>query len=114
MARGTKSRLAALCGCVVALVLLAPAGAAVAAEPAAIEQYVNTLPGVDTTNVGESEPIVARSQRAGPVGVIGERDGSVTALGAIGSATATPGGVVLVAALAAGIGVGFSRRRVRR
>jgi len=110
MARGTKSRLAALCACMAALALLVPASAGAAAD-AAIEQYVNTRPGVDQVNVGESDPVVARSQRAGPVGVVGERNGSVTALGAVGSAVATPAGVALVAVIAGGAAIAFSRRR---
>ena len=111
MARGTKSRLAALCACVVALALLAPAIAAAAQDPAAVEQYVYSLPGVDTTNVGDSDPIVARSQRAGPVGVVGEKDGAVTALGAVGTAAATPAGIALIVVAAGGVAIGVRRRR---
>ncbi len=77
MARGTKSRLAALGACLLALALLAPASAGAASAPA-VEQYVNTLPGVPGVDITQSDPIVARAQRVGPVGVVGERDGSVT------------------------------------
>jgi len=111
MARGTKSRLAALCACVAALALLAPAIAAAAEDPAAVEQYVNTLPGVDTVDLGDTDPIVARSQRAGPVGVVGENDGTVTALGAVGTAAATPAGIALIVIVAAGVAIGVRRRR---
>ena len=111
MARGTKCRSAALCACVLALALLAPAMAAAAQDPAAVEQYVNTLPGVDTVDLGQTDPIVARSQRAGPVGVVGENDGSVTALGAVGTAAATPAGIALIIVFAAGAAIALRRRR---
>ena len=111
MARGDKSRSAALCACIVALVLLAPGMAAAAQDPAAVEQYVYTLPGGDTVNLDATDPIVARSQRAGPVGVVGENDGSVTALGAVGTAVATPAGIALIAVLAAGAVIALRRRR---
>ena len=110
MARGTKSRSAALCACVVALALLAPAIAAAAQDPAAVEQYVYTLPGVDV-DLGDTDPIVARSQRAGPVGVVGENDGTVTALGAVGTAAATPAGIALIVVAAGGVAIGVRRRR---
>jgi hypothetical protein len=113
MARGKKSRLAALYACMAALALLVPASASAAAG-SAVEQYVNTLPGVDQVDVAETDPIVARSERAGAVGVTGERDGSVTALGAVGSAAVTPAGAALLAVFAAGAAIGISRRRESR
>ena len=114
MARGSKSSLVAVCACLAALLLLlAPAGASAADAPA-VEQYVNTLPGVPGVDINETDPIVARSQRVGPVGVVGEQDGATPLLSSVGSAVATPAGIVLVAILAGGLALGLSRRPSRR
>lgn len=105
-----QSRSVHLFGLVIATALLSAAPAA--AEPAAIEEYVLTLPGVSTSGVGESEPLVDLAQRAGPVGVTGEAAEPPTTLGAISNAAVSPAGAVVLAAAAAGLFLLHRRRAV--
>ena len=72
MTRGTKSR-SLLVGILVAGAAATLTPVAAAADPSAVEEYVLTLPGVDTSSVGQPEPLLDLSQRAGPVGVVGEQ-----------------------------------------
>ncbi len=112
MTRGGKHRYATLCACAALLAALAaPAGAAAASS--ASEQYVLTLPGVDANNATGANPIVKRAQKAGPVGVVGERDGTVTALGAVGSAASSPVGMLVLVAVAGAGAFALLRRRGR-
>jgi hypothetical protein len=112
MMRGRKSRSIVL-GSLAIVALAATAPGAGAAEPAAVEEYVLTLPGVRTVGVSdpeageEAEPIAA-------VGVTGERRDSGSALGAVGSAAATPAGVAVLVALLAALALSTGRRRIRR
>lgn len=101
-----------ICACLaLALALLVPATGS-AAVPAAQEQYVLDYSGVGKSEVGTSDPIVARAQRAGPVGVVGEDEGAVTQLAAVTSAITAPAGIAIVVVLAGGVGVAlFLRRR---
>lgn len=112
MTRASKSRSMLACILVLAAAATAPA-VATAAEPSAVEEYVLTLPGVDTSNVGQSQPLADLAKRAGPVGVTGERREPETALSAIGETLPTVPGLVLIAALATGIGLAARRRGLR-
>jgi hypothetical protein len=63
---------------------------------------VLTLPGVERAGPATSAPIVARSQRAGPVGVVGEQEGPVSQLGAIRSTVPLPVGIAVAVLCAIG------------
>jgi hypothetical protein len=108
--------LVALCAClaVAAAPALTAPTAAGAADAPAVEQYVNTLPGVPGVDINETDPIVERSHRVGPVGVVGEQDGAVPLSSAVGSAVATPGGLALVVVFAGGAALALARRPSRR
>ncbi len=110
MTRGKKHRAATLCLCLAAgaaLLLPAAAGAASSAQ----EEYVLTLPGVDTNNATGASALEQRAERAGPSGVVGEQDGTVTALGAVGTAFGTPAGIAVAVVLAVAVALALSRRR---
>ena len=72
-----------------------------------------TLPGVDTNDVGRPEPLADLSQRAGPVGVVGEQRDAGTRLSAVGEVVPTTGGLALLAALGAGTLLAARRRGSR-
>lgn len=93
-----------------AMAAAGPLGAA-AAGPAAIEEYVLTLPGVRTGGAGQPEPLVQRSGRIGPTGVSGERTEEPAMLAGIGSSLASPAGIVLMLALGAGAVLAAKRRK---
>ncbi len=102
MARGMKCR-SVLLGVLLAAALAAAPGPAAGAGPAAVEEYVLTLPGVDRVGSRGPNPITLRGRDAGPVGVVGEQEPPQPLLGSIASAVASPVGLALVASLAAGI-----------
>ncbi len=110
MRRGTQFRLVFVCALTMAALGAGPL-AARAADPAAIEEYVLTLPGVKSSGAGQPEPLVQRAQRIGPTGVTGERNEAPTMLAAIGSATASPAGIAVVLALGAGAALAAKRSR---
>lgn len=112
MTRRTQCRSRALCACLAALALFAPASAN-AAGPAALEEYVLTLPGVDTKDVQGTSPLVEKTERAGPIGVVGEQDDDFTRLSAISAAVVTPAGIGIVLLLAGGAALAARRRGER-
>lgn len=110
MRRGTQSRLVLACALAAVLMTIGPL-AAQAAGPAALEEYVLTLPGVKGSGAGQPEPLVQRSQRIGPTGVSGERKQAPTMLSGLGSSLASPAGIVIVLALGAGMLLAARRRK---
>lgn len=94
-----------------ALALLVPASAA--GETAAIEEYTLVLPGVGEVEIEAPSRLAERTERSGPIGVVGEQDDSFTPLAAVGGTIATPAGVVIVLALAAGIALAALPRGAR-
>ena len=97
-----------------AIALVALPAASASAEQAAIEEYVLTLPGVDRAGPATTAPIVVRSQRAGPVGVVGEDEAPISQLGAISSAISAPAGIGIAVVLVLGAGFLVRRRSVSR
>jgi hypothetical protein len=110
MRRGTQSRLILASG-IALLLVAAPAAQTATAAPAAVEEYVLTLPGVKTSGIGQSSPADGPAGRVGPVGVTGERRPAPSVLAGIGAAAASPGGFVLALALAAAVALALRRTR---
>ncbi|HKJ35409.1 MAG TPA: hypothetical protein VKA36_02475 [Solirubrobacterales bacterium] len=103
-----------LLGTIVLLAAMLGPVSAAGAEPAALEEYVLTLPGVDTSNVGRAAPLEGLAQRADPTGVTGEAAPTPTPLGAVGSAVISPAGLAIalgVLGLGAVAIMGAVRRR---
>jgi hypothetical protein len=92
--------------------MLAPAAAG-AAEPSAIEEYVLTLPGVEQSDVQGPSAIEESADRIGEVGVVGEQNDGFTRMGALGAATASPAGVLMLLLAGGGIALALLRRRER-
>lgn len=111
MTRGAKFRSGALVILAAAGIVAFPAPAGAANGPAAVEEYELTLPGVETSNVGQSQPLQDLAKRAGPVGVTGERKESVSTLGATADAAPSAAGLALVAVGAAALWLALRRRR---
>jgi hypothetical protein len=113
MPRGVQSRSQPsllVCACVAGLVALTVAPAA-AARPAALEEYVLTLPGVEQSNVEPPSAIEESAERIGDVGVVGEQNDDFTRIGALRAATASPGGALALAFVAGGTVLALRRRR---
>ena len=102
----------ALCACLAAFALLAPASAD-AAGPSAVEEYTLTLPGVGKTGIEGPTELAEKSDQAGPIGVVGEQDDSFTRLGAISSAVVSPAGIALILLVAAGAALAVRGRGER-
>lgn len=115
-ARGAKCR-SLLIACLAACGALAAPVHAVAA-PAAAEEYVTTLPGVDKTSVAGAD-LGQEGPSAGAAGVVGEGESQGTTTAAIGSALISLVGAAIV--LPALVLIGFvllrrggGRRAARR
>lgn len=109
MTHGKQCRSTALCACLAAVALFAPTSAG-AAEPAAVGEYTLTLPGVGKTGIEAPSPLAEKTERAGPIGVVGEQDDGFTRLGAVSSAVLTPAGIAIVALTAVGMALAARRR----
>ena len=115
MARGVQSRSQRWllsCACVAGAALVLPA-AALAAAPSAVEEYVLTIPGVESSDIGGPSAIEESADRIGEVGVVGEQDDSFTRMGALGAATASPAGTLAVLLVLGGLALALARRRGR-
>jgi hypothetical protein len=112
MQRGIKSR--SMLVCAIVATMLGPIAPGATAGPAATEEYVLELPGVDSTQIGPPEPIVDRARRAGPIGVVGEQEPAGSRLAALGSIATTAGGLTLLLVLAGGAALVTSRGRSGR
>lgn len=93
-ARGPKCRSLIVAGLAVCSAAFAAPGSALGA-PAAAEEYVLTLPGVDKTTAGGST--IAPDAPASAEGVTGERDDPGTPLAALGSSMLSLPGLAIVA-----------------
>ena len=109
MTRGKQCRSTALCACLAAVALFAPASAG-AAGPSAVEEYTLALPGVEKADTEAPSPIIEKTERAGPIGVVGEQDDTFTRFGAVSAAVLTPAGLVIVALVAGGFALALRRR----
>lgn len=103
-----------VCILTVAAAVGSPATGLAAPGPSAVEEYVLTLPGVDTTDIGEPQPFAKLSQRTSPVGVVGERNEPATALGAITGSASSLAGIIVLGALATATALALRRRRQPR
>jgi hypothetical protein len=92
------------------MALLAAAPAA-AAEDAAIDEYVLTLPGVEQSNVQGPSAIEESADRIGEVGVVGEQSDNFSRMGALSAAAVSPGGAAALVLIAGGIVLALMRRR---
>lgn len=111
-ARGAKCRsLLVVCvaGCGLAL---GPAAVAVAA-PAASEEYILSLPGVDKTTVGNTT-VDAGPSSTGGEGVVGEQNEPDTPAGVLGSSLLSVTGMAILAPALALTAFGLLRRRSRQ
>lgn len=113
MPRGVQSRsqralLLSACAAAVALLL---SGGTAHAEPAAVEEYRLTLPGVDTSPVRAPSPLEESSEGVGKVGVVGEQSDDFSRTAALGAAATSPAGFALLAIVIGGVGLAFLRRR---
>ncbi len=105
-----KSRSAAVGALVLLAALLGP-GPSPALGQAALEEYVLSLPGVDTSNVGEAPPLADLAQRADPVGVTGETEPTPSPLGAAVGAMLSPAGLVIALSVLGLVAVAIAGRR---
>lgn len=112
MTRATQCRSTALCACLAALALFAPASAG-AAGPSAVEEYTLTLPGVGKAGEAAPAPVVDKVDRVGSIGVVGEQDDSFTPLAAVSSAIVSPAGIAVIVLAAGGIALAAPRRGAR-
>ena len=110
-ARGAKCR-SLLIACLAACgALAAPVDAG--AAPAAAQEYVLTLPGVDKTSVAGAD-LGQEGPSAGAGGVVGEGEAQGTVTAAIGSALISPAGAAIVLPALALIGFALLRRSAGR
>lgn len=108
-----KSRSAVL-GALVFLAVLVGPGSSAALGQAALEEYVLSLPNVDTSTVGEAPPLADLAQRADPVGVTGETEPGPTPLGAVAGAMVSPAGLVLALGALGLVAAAIAGRRRNR
>jgi hypothetical protein len=92
------------------LLVTAPAATA---DPAAVEEYVLSLPGVEQSNVQPPTALEESAEAIGRVGVVGEQNDNFTRIGALSAAAASPGGALALVFLAGGIVLALLRRRER-
>jgi hypothetical protein len=112
MQRGVKSR--SMLVCAIVATMLGPMASGAAGQPAATEEYVLELPGVDSNRIGPPDPIVDRARRAGPIGVVGEQEPAGSRLAVLGSIATTAGGLALLLILAGGAALVANRGRSAR
>ena len=106
-ARGAKCR-SLLIACLAACgALTAPASAA--AAPAAAQEYVLTLPGVDKTSVAGAD-LEQEGPSAGAGGVVGEGEAQGTTTATIGSSLISLAGAAIVLPALALVGFALLRR----
>lgn len=113
MARGMKSR-SVIVGALLAAMLVASMAPPAAARPAAVEEYVLTLPGAERVGRSKLDPLISGQRDAGPIGVTGERESEPTLFGSVESAIVSPAGLALAAALAGAVALSIRATGKRR
>lgn len=115
MPRGTKcrsQRALLLSAYAAAAALLVPATAA-AQDQAALEEYNLTLGGFEDNDVATPSLIEESADNIGEVGVVGEQDDDFSRIAALGTATTSPAGLLIVLIALGGTALALVRRRGR-
>jgi hypothetical protein len=102
-----------LCACAAAVALLVPAVAS-AQDQAAVEEYRLTLKGVEESDVVGPSLIEESADNIGDVGVVGEQQDDFSRISALGAATASPAGLIVVLCVFGGVALALMRQREHR
>jgi hypothetical protein len=111
MVRARRAKCRSLLAAGLTAVALAAGAPAAVAAPAAAEEYVLTLPGVDKTSVGAAT--TGEGPSDGAAGIVGEQDESETTAALVASAMVSPAGLgIVLPALAVACVALVARRRM--
>lgn len=94
MVRARRAKCRSLLAVGLTAAALATGAPAAAASPAATQEYVLSLPGIDKTNVGAATAEGGPTDGAG--GIVGEQDEPRTTAALVGSAMLSPAGLAIV------------------